>query len=376
MLLSNAGSYGQYISPAMEYKNPVMAEDSNTLSLSYSNLFYFRDYEYFNSIQTGYTYQGTWQKPELIYQPNAWLKVHAGLLAQRDFGDKSFSHVRPVFSLQIKRKNFRFLFGALEGNQSHGLIEPLMSYDKVIERPVEEGVQFIWDSKRLKADLWLDWEILQTVNSNAPEELAGGVSINYYLTKPGKPWQLSVPVQFILPHKGGQLDTNNSNVSTIINHAQGLSATWNDPSGGSFIRQFTAEGYHASYFHSKKANPYPFNKGNAALFNLHLKSKYGVAFLASYWYGHQFIAPHGAKLFSSISSITTLTDYYETNRQLLTLNLIYEKQLAPGLYIDARFSPYYDFKNNLTEYSFLFLLSYRNIFKLISFPRRILLNAS
>src|SRR6185436_21107787 len=78
----------QHISDAMQFIKPVEEKDSNRLSLSYSNLFYFRDYEYFNNIQTGYTLFGTWHDPRISYQPNKWLRLEAGVLLQKEFGDK------------------------------------------------------------------------------------------------------------------------------------------------------------------------------------------------------------------------------------------------------------------------------------------------
>jgi hypothetical protein len=359
----------QLISGAMIFENPLQAKDSNTLSLAYANAFYCKDYEYFNDIQTGYTYLGTWQRAELQYQPGKGLRLHAGLLAQRDFGDKRFSNVKPVFSLQLQHNNSRFIFGAIEGNQSHGLIEPLMSYDKIIERPVEEGVQYKLKTKKIALDFWLDWEILQKENDNHPEEFAGGTSLVYTLTQPGRPWQLKVPIQFILPHKGGQLDTNNSIVSTVINHAQGLWAEWNNPVKTAFLQQFRADAYHAGFFHSNEENPYPYNSGNGFLCNAYFKSKYNVALLATYWSGNSFVAPRGGKIFQSISSISGEESYAEKQRQLLFINLVYEKQIMPGLYIDARFTPYVDLKNKLKEYSFLLLFTYRDVFRLVNFKK-------
>jgi len=131
----------QHISEAMQFSNPVKEKDSNSISFSYSNLFYFRDYEYFNKIQTGYTIFGTWQYPRIVIQPNKWLRLEAGALLQKDFGDNSFDKAFAMFSMQIQKKGFQFLFGTLESNQRHQLIEPLMQYDQVIERPIEEGFQ-------------------------------------------------------------------------------------------------------------------------------------------------------------------------------------------------------------------------------------------
>ena len=355
---------GQHISGAMQFANPVIEKDSNRFSFSYSNLFYLRDYEYFNNIQTGYTLFGTWQYPRLTIQPNKWLRLEAGALLQKEFGDKKLDKAWPMFSLQLQKKDLRFLFGALESNQSHQLIEPLMQYDQVIERPIEEGFQFKVNKKRFRSDFWLDWEVHQKINADYPEELTGGLSTSITITDPEKPLQVKIPVQFIIPHKGGQLDTNLSVVSTVINHAEGLQVQWNNPDVLNWLNQIKAEGYYTGYNHYQNSNVYPYNKGHGLLANLSFQSKWNIFFLVTYWNGRHYIAPKGGKLFQSISSISTLPDYTEPKRKLLFLNFIYDKEILPDLFIDVRYTPYFDLLNHLTEHAFLVLLSYRKNFKL------------
>lgn len=356
----------QYISRAMEFVNPIQEADSNSISLNYSNLFYLRDYEYFNKTQTGYTLFGNWSYPRVVIQPNKWLKMEGGALLQKEFGNKQLDRAWPVFSLQLQQKNFRFLFGVLEGNQSHRLPEPIMSYDKVIERPVEEGFQLKYNSKKINAEIWLDWELRQKENSNFSEELTGGFSFSYLLTNPDKHWNISVPVQIITPHKGGQLDTNHSPVYTIINSSIGVAAEWKNPDAKRWIKQTK---FDISFFDFNLAKDvFIYKKGNGFLADFYLRSKWNLGFLASYWKGVNYIAPKGAGLYQSISSISG-SNYQEPERQLLFLNLLYENEFFPGFYIDCRYSPYIDLHNKLFEHSFLFLLSYRNNFKLGSLKK-------
>ncbi|MES1215248.1 MAG: hypothetical protein ABUT20_07020, partial [Bacteroidota bacterium] len=258
----------------------------------------------------------------------------------------------------------RFLFGAIEGNQSHQLADPLMSYDRIIERPVEEGFQLKINNNILKADIWLDWEFRQKAYANHSEELTGGLSLSYMLTKPGKPWQVKIPLQIIVPHKGGQLDTNHSVVSTTINHAKGLWIEWNNPNKEHLVKQVRADGYHIGYTHSQDKNLFPYNNGNGWLANFFLQSKWDVSFLASYWNGHHYIAPHGGKLYQSISSISGRENYTEPERKLLFLNLLYEKEMFPGFFVDFRYTPYIDLQKHFTEHAFLLLFSYRKNFRL------------
>ena len=353
----------QHISGAMQFAVPVEAKDSNSISLAYSNLFYFRDYEYFNSIQTGYTLFGTWHYPRLVVQPNKWLRLEAGALLQKDFGDKQLSRAWPVFSVQLQQKNFRIILGALEGNQSHQLTEPLMSFDKVIERPIEEGMQLKFNSKRITTDLWLDWELRQKENSSSPEELTGGLALNFSLTRPGKPLQVKIPIAFIMPHKGGQLDTNSSVVTTAFNKSTGISAEWKNPDEQKWLKEIKTDAHYTGYTLFQDLNVYPYSKGSGFLLNFLLKSKWDISFLSTYWKGSKYIAPRGGKLYQSISSIPG-RNYNEPERQLLFLNMIYDKEVYPGFFIDARYSPYFDLRNHTMEHAFLILFSYRNIFRL------------
>jgi hypothetical protein len=368
-LTAGYNAKSQHVSGAMRFINPVEQTDSNSVSISYDNLFYFRDYEYFHTIQTGYTLFGAWQYPRITIQPNQWLKIEAGTLLQKDFGNKQLDKVWPVFSLQMQRKRLRFLFGAIEGSQSHQLIEPLMSYDKVIERPIEEGFQFKYKSSKISADIWLDWELRQKGKDDFPEELTAGLAFSYTLTKPGNIWQVKIPVQLIAPHKGGQLDTNSSVVSTVLNKTIGLSVEWNNPQKEKWIKQLQGNFYYTGYklLHDQKI--YPYNAGNGILLDFFLQTKPDVSVHASYWKGSGYIAPRGGKLFQSISSIYRNENYKEPERQLLFLNLMYEKELLPGFFMDVRYSPYIDIANSFLEHSFLLLFSYRNSFRLLSIKK-------
>ena len=361
---------GQHISEALQFTSPVEAKDSNTLFLSYSNLAYFKNYEYFSNIQTGYTLFGVWQHPRLSYIPNKWLKLEAGVLVQKDFGDRDFDNVLPTFSLQLQSKYVRFLFGALEGNQSHQLIEPLMQYDQVIERPIEEGVQFKVNTKRLYADAWLDWQKRQKINATNPEQLAPGLSLSYTLTNPVKPLQVKIPIQATFFHQGGQLDTSNVPTSTIFNHAEGLWVEWNNPDHKSWLQQARTDMYYTGYKHSENNGSVPFSKGSGFLANVFLMSKWNVSFLASYWNGNKYIAPQGGKLYQSVTSRTDRPGYTEAKRNLLFLNLLYEKELMPGFFVDARITPYVDFNNQLFEYAYQLFFSYRHSFKLATFNKK------
>jgi hypothetical protein len=360
-------TYSQQVPETMKFIHPIEAKDSNSISISYSTLSYFRDYEYFkNKIQTGYTYFGTWHYPRIVIQPSAKIRLEAGALVQKEFGEKDPQKARLMFSLQfMPEKNTRVIFGALEGTLSHNLIQPLMDWDRIIERPIEEGFQIRHNSKHFDVDLWLDWSLRQTVNSNYPEELTGGLSFAYKLSKPGNPWQFKIPIQFVTPHKGGQLDTNHSIVTTVLNSAAGLCADWKSPGATKFFKQFTAEAYHVGYKHFHKSSLYPFNHGSGVLANVLAKSKVDIGLSLTYWNGDQFIAPMGSPIYQGISSILPrYASYSEPERNLLLINLFYERELFKNFYAYASVYPYVDIKQGYLEHSFLIMFSYKNNFRI------------
>ena len=184
------------------------------------------------------------------------------------------------------------------------------------------------------------------------------------LTKPGSSWQVSIPFQAITPHKGGQLDTNSSPVYTVINTATGIKATWNNPDKKNFIKEFKTSIYRTWYHSSDDKKVYPFDKGNGTLLNFYLRSKWNFALLSSWWKGENFVAPRGSKIFQSVSSMPG-NSYTEKNRDLLFLNVIYEKELIPGFNIDCRFSPYVNLDNGSWEYAWLMLFTYKKNFRLL-----------
>ncbi len=354
---------GQYISKAMLFERPVLPSDSNSVSFTYQNLFYLRDFEYYNNIQTGWTAFGTWHDARLTLQPHQQIKFQIGAFFQKEFGDLDLNRTIPFFSFEYKKNNSRFLFGMLEGHQNHRLIEPLMHYDQVYEHPHEEGIQYKINNKNLWLDLWLDWERRQLINDTNPEKLTGGLSSKINLFSKNKSWKLVAPSQIILAHKGGQLNTVPVPITSTINYAQGLWFEWNNPSNSHWLQQFRTDGYYVGHGIMEAENVHPYNKGHGILWNSFLQTKWNVFLSASYWNGHHFVSAKGGQLYESVSSIFYQTNYTEPNRELLLVNIGYEKEIIPQLMMNVRISPYRDFNNSINEVSAYLLLSYRGNFK-------------
>ncbi len=355
---------GQYISRAMLFERPVLPADSNSISFTYQNLFYLRDFEYYNNIQTGWTAFGTWHDARLTLQPHQQIKFQVGVLAQKEFGDLDLNRTIPFFSFEYRKNNSRLLFGMLEGHQNHQLIEPMMHYDQVYEHPHEEGIQYKVNKKNMWLDVWLDWERRQLINDINPEKLTAGLSSKLNIGSKPTNWKLVAPTQIIVAHKGGQLNTLPVPVTTTVNYAQGLWFEWNNNNSSHWLQQIRTDAYYVGHGILEAEKLQPYSKGHGILWNAFIQSKWNVFLSASYWNGHHFISAKGGQLYESVSTIFYQPNYTEPNRELFLVNLGYDKELLPQMFMNVRISPYRDFNNGINEISAYLMFSYRGNFKL------------
>jgi hypothetical protein len=159
-------------------------------------------------------------------------------------------------------------------------------------------------------------------------------------------------------HKGGQYDTSTAPLTSLFNFAIGGSITIKFEH--QFLQKIVADNYWVYYKDISFTRRQIFDSGNAFLSHLLFNFKwFDVDF--RYWRGNGYIGPKGGGLFQSVSQ--TIPGYSEKIRQLLLMSLIYDKEILKNVNFDFRFSPYYDFGNKATEYSYELYLRYRlNLF--------------
>ncbi len=59
----------------------------------------------------------------------------------------------PTFEVKYRAKHSSFIIGNLEGNLNHGYIEPIYDYKLIIKERLENGFQFLVDTKPYNHDL-------------------------------------------------------------------------------------------------------------------------------------------------------------------------------------------------------------------------------
>ena len=180
------------------------------------------------------------------------------------------------------------------------------------------------------------------------EEVVGGIS-SYYVLGSLFGGEISFPVQFVVYHRGGQIDSNPTPIETITNGAVGLKYV--KPSTG-WVKQWYLDGYYVGHkvFDAGGGDTY-YLGGDAMYFNAGFRANKGFEVLGSYWYGKGYYPIIGGHLYSSESFNYKSPDHIEEQRGLFVLRFFLNQNIKPGLRVSTRFEPYYDLGNKKFEFS-------------------------
>jgi hypothetical protein len=337
------------------------------LRLSLNSFTFFKDNEYFNKISDGYTLFGSQLNPQLVYYPTKELRLEAGVFIWKDFGNPQLQQVRPTYRATWTHGSSQFIFGNIRPHLNHNYIEPLFNFERVILKPLEEGLQYRLNSKRIFLDVWVDWLRQQYRYSNYQEEIAGGLSSSFRLTGDNSRLQVSIPFQFTAQHHGGQIDTLDKPLQTLFNYATGVVARL--PFSGRVVQAVRLNAYGLLYDDHSFVYQLPYKAGNGLYLNGTLETRYADLML-SYWRGHQFYAPLGGTYYQSVSSTVADPTFTDRERQLLIVRLLRDFRISDAAAVTVRVEPVYDFNAKLLDFSFGVYLNFRQEWLLGNLGRR------
>lgn len=352
----------------------VKPPDAHKLYFGFRNLNYFKNNEYFGKIADGYTLFGYQLNPKLIYFPSENLRVEAGAFIWKDFGNEKYTKILPTFSLKYQRDSLSFVFGNLEGSLQHGLIEPLYDFEKIMLDRLENGVQFAYKHRRAKVETWVDWQRMLYPAGKYQEEISGGLASEIYLLR-NNAWRIGVPLQATVFHRGGQIDSVDKPLTSILNGSVGLAVTRRlQPSG--FWRAVSANVAQVYYDNFSFEKQLPFSKGKGLYANISVDTK-PFTLMLSYWNGDSYLSTRGGALYQSVQQAWRGDAFYklsgqalpplsslatEKNREIVMLRLLHESKLLKCVYFSARFEPFYDLNNKKFEFSHGLYVTYRQNF--------------
>jgi hypothetical protein len=321
--------------------------------LKIQNLNYLKNNEYYGYMADGYTQFGIQLNPQLGYQLSKNLSIEAGVFLSKDFGNKDFNNVDPTFSLRYHKKDFKMIFGNLNGSLNHRLIEPLYNFERVMTNRLEGGLQFMLNKPYYDFDVWADWQNMIYKGSNGAEKVWGGLSSHPLKLKRNQ-LEFKIPFQVTILHSGGQIDTSNGSMFTNWNYNAGAALTYT-PASRPF-QQFILDARYVGNVHYLFTPAQSEKDGYGVLANAGFTA-YDTDVLFSYWYGYNYLSDYGGYLYSSQSSTVYYSYIYRVQRSLLILRLTKRIRLAEHVSLTLRAEPYYDFWQNLFEYSFGFYIN-------------------
>lgn len=351
-------AFAQLDNSLISDKITLNTSDSNTWGLTFNNFNYLRNTEYFNDIELGRTLFGYQLNPSLFIQPNDHLKLQAGVFVQSDFGgNPAYNKILPTFSLKTtfgKNNTSSFIFGTLEGALAHRLIEPLFDVNTAITNRIENGAQFKVEDQKLFLDMWINWEQFIERGSPYKEQFTTGLSSHIKVFEKDNGLYLLIPCQAVAHHRGGQIDTDTSNMTMQVNSALGLQLGQFTPKG--WINEWRIDGYVTEYRENTNSGYFPYREGTGIYANLYVR-KGALGMMGTFWQGDKWIAPRGTTLYSSVS--LDKPGYTQPTRQLIFVRFLYNKALANGLNLSARLEPVYDLKTPVLDFSYSLYLSYK-----------------
>ncbi|MFA0962647.1 hypothetical protein AB9P05_12670 [Roseivirga sp. BDSF3-8] len=331
-----------------------------TLSVQWDLMGYFKNNEYFAPTLDGYTLFGYQAPIALHYQVNDHWSALGGIYLQKDFGIEGFSTIDPLFSIRYKHGPWFAAFGTLDGSLDHRLIEPLYDFERRLLNPLENGMQFRYHDDRLFADVWVDWQQAIVPGDDEQEIITGGLSFSYKIVDMERA-SLSVPVQLILAHQGGQTNTANTDpVFTLANGAAGLDFRVREKG---FISSWAVQSYAVMYGGNIPDGLFAYSSGAGLYVNAYAESSV-VDVMASYWKGSEYISYLGGDRYVSDSRSVVNPLAVEPDRELFILRFMKDVKLVDGIRLSARAEPFWNLNGGGFDINYGLYILYDGGFRL------------
>lgn len=339
--------------------NNFAPNSSESLLFRVENINFFKNNEYKSDNTEGYTLTGGVIAPHFVYYLNDKLRLSAGARLLKYSGQEKINKASLLLSAMYKPNNkLSIILGNINNNDNHSLPEYMASTERYYTENGESGLQFIFKSKTLEMDSWINWENFIERNDSLKEKFTLGLSSRLFLNSRDSDNTLSIPLYLTINHKGGEIDISEEPASTISNIAIGLEyeKRWEN----NFIKNLGTSLMFTKFKSHKGTYISHFNSGSAIYAKIGLNSRIGD-FIAGYWHSKDYFSLHGLDIFHSVSSFDA--QLYDKNRKLLNLKYIYRHDIGKDSSIVFSLEDYYDIDNSKNNISAsVFLIINTNIF--------------
>lgn len=338
------------------------ASSEGDLSLSIRNLNFIRNNEYSNPVIEGYTLIGFFLQPELVYRPDEKVILRLGAHLPSYSGTGRFINIKPVFSTSLHfSRTTCFTIGSLSGSDEHLMFDPHFNRERIYNAYHEDGLQLRSAGKHLFTDTWLSWENYIFKGDNEREVFTAGESFRYTSPVIAGSFTVELPVQIQLKHYGGQISNYPEHVETYLNIAGGGRITLNIGES-----KYGRTGFEGLIFNGNCITdnaPSGIENGYGGWYKLFYSYK-GASIEAGYWSSHDFYAPNGNFIFSSVS------DHNEnlviSDRKIITGSININLSFKEFLNFHLEFDGYYDTDLRRFDNAMTLHLRFDKLIKIVS----------
>ncbi len=289
-------------------------------------VFYGDNTEFFTPFRRGETILGAQAWSYLQVETGAHTRVLAGVFADHRDGSPDFlDPVKPVLSFRYHTPTSTATLGMLETGDRHGYLEPLEVTTLEFTRPVEYGGQWIVRRPWIDADLFLDWQHLNTPTSREIFNW-GGVIRGH----PARPLTLEFQLHGL--HHGGQLYNAGVPVTNNVVAAYGATLADHLPVVGSASFSafyLTSRGY----IDPGQPGTRP-DRGHGTYLRASVTPFGWVELFGIYWAGRDFHSDEGDPNYNSIGVDTA---FYRSRRRYKEIGLIRRTTIDRTVQLDAEF---------------------------------------
>ena len=328
-------------------------------------IIYEPGYGYIDPNIEGYTLLGNFIQPSIMYFPYQNLSIKVGVHVLNYSGTGKLSQVKPVISTKYRFSDRTSLtLGSLDGFEQHQMFDPLFDSEMMYNQNSENGLEFLSKNNHFFNDTWINWENFIFPGDSTREMLTFGESFKYTSDKFMNMFDINFPFQFSIKHKGGQISNYNQPMETYINMAAGAGINFDIKDGN-----LGKLGFDYTFFYYYDNSPdkiLSFDKGYANWFRLHYNYKI-LRLETAFWKSHNFYAPNGNLVYSSISGYkghTILPD-----RSLLSASVYLTVHPIRNLDLYFGFDYYYDVALDESYNAASLHLGFSELIKLLSFRK-------
>lgn len=341
----------QYYS-ATEDVERLMSSDSSALHLTIDNYNFLWNNEFFGPVVKGYTLIGYNLQPALEYHFTTSIKAKAGIRLTKYSGLDKFSDCVPVYSVTWHTDNLAVTMGTIDGASFHRMPDPIMDRERQLVNNYENGMQIVYNTDRLFADVWVDWQDFIFFGDNKKEKIFGGFSLDWNALESSRV-KLDLPASMCIYHMGGQIDTDDStHMKLLYNMSAGLRLS---VKGDGFVDCMSAESQVLGFMDNSPTPESLYNDGWGVLSEL--KLGHGKSYVsAGYWYADKFLSTQGNKMYQCQS---VNPEDNQLKRNMLTCEMNIAKDFTDYFTMGLWARGYFDIDNSVFDYTYSFLMVLR-----------------